>query len=272
MDKIQVKIINPRAIADAEKMAVSMARLTQRGANITSMYDFEQLLEMPYTEELVSALCDMPHPTLQKFGLINIAIIGASRRFLAQVTRHQNEVKFMSGSLQYSDYSGKAMFCVPYEMTKYDAETIHTAENALGILPSTATDYYLDGCRRDLEEYEYLAKLVGRDAAGYKMPQGMRNILVISALPYQWKHMISQRVCNRNSLETQYTLLRCWEELMGNSIMFDKCGPACTDFGYCAEGKMSCGKVNYDHYANPQEFLNTAFPLIRNQVRVSEGE
>ena len=269
MDKIQVKIINPRAIADAEKMAVSMARLTQRGANITSMYDFEQLLEMPYTEELVSALCDMPHPTLQKFGLINIAIIGASRRFLAQVTRHQNEVKFMSGSLQYSDYSGKAMFCVPYEIMQADDKS-----NAAVccVTDNYHSERYLKQCLEDLKEYEEWVPIIGRDAAGYKMPQGMRNILVISALPYQWKHMISQRVCNRNSLETQYVLLRCWEELMANSIMFDKCGPACTDFGYCAEGKMSCGKVNREHYADPQHFLNTAFPLIRNQVRVSEGE
>ena len=32
--------------------------------------------------------------------------VGASRRFLAQITRHQNEVKFMSASLQYSNYAG----------------------------------------------------------------------------------------------------------------------------------------------------------------------
>ena len=52
--------------------------------------------------------------------------------------------------------------------------------------------------------YNNLVKLVGRDAAGYAMPQGLRNVLLISATPYQWKHMISQRICNRNTLETQY--------------------------------------------------------------------
>lgn len=265
MDKIQIKIINPQAIVEAEKMAVSMARLTQRGAKISSMEDFEDLIEMPYTEDRVETLCSMPHPTLQKFGLVNIAVIGASRRFLAQITRHQNEVKFMSGSLQYSDYSGKAQFCVPYEIMEYDTKH-HQG------LPVVA-DKYLEGCLRDLHEYEELVPLVGRDAAGYKMPQGMRNILVISARPFQWKHMISQRVCNRNSLETQYVLLRCWEELIRHSVMFKYCGPACVETNRCFEGKMSCGKVCYSYYADPREFLNFAFPLIGEvPVKISEGE
>ena len=46
--------------------------------------------------------------------MITVAIVGASRRFLAQITRHQNEVKFMSASLQYSNYTGQADFAVPF--------------------------------------------------------------------------------------------------------------------------------------------------------------
>lgn len=57
-----------------------------------------------------------PHPTIQKFAVITVAIVGASRRFLAQITRHQNEVKFMSASLQYSNYTGQADFVVPYSI------------------------------------------------------------------------------------------------------------------------------------------------------------
>ncbi len=48
--------------------------------------------------------------------MITVAIVGASRRFLAQITRHQNEVKFMSASLQYSNYTGQADFAVPYSI------------------------------------------------------------------------------------------------------------------------------------------------------------
>ena len=54
----------------------------------------------------------MPHSRLEKssrlFSVITVAVVGASRRFLAQITRHQNEAKFFGASLQYSKYAGQA--------------------------------------------------------------------------------------------------------------------------------------------------------------------
>ena len=251
MNRIEVKILNPDAVSEAENMMVAMARLTQRGHNISNMDDFQELLDKPYSDNLVDSMVSLPHPTIQKFGIVNIAVVGASRRFLAQITRHQNEVKFMSGSLQYSDYSGKAQFVVPYEVTKCDT----------GKPGRHVTDFYLDGCLRDLSEYEVLVDLVGRDAAGYKMPQGMRNVLLISATPYQLKHMIRQRTCNRNTLETQYVMLLIWEQLWRLSNMYHDCGPFCTT-GTCPEGKMCCGKP-YSKLSEPTLILNDRFKYIR---------
>jgi len=267
MKNIEVKILNTEAITDAERMLVAMARMTQRAHKITNMNDFEELLKLPYSDTTVESMTSLPHPTLQKFGLVNVAIVGASRRFLAQITRHQNEVKFMSGSLQYSDYTGAAQFVVPYEVTRHDAEARDDCD------ANRLTDFYLTGCQRDLEEYEYLAKLVGNDAAGYKMPQGLRNVLLISALPFEWSHIISQRICSRNTLETQYTALLCWEVLIKHSVMFDKCGPSCIQQGKCAEGNMSCKhflhdvpveQYMYKHNCSlPRAILDTKFSLIR---------
>ena len=254
MNKIEVKIINPKAVTDAERMMVAMARLTQRGHNISNMEDFQELLDKSYSDKLVDSMVSLPHPTIQKFGIINVAVVGASRRFLAQITRHQNEVKFMSGSLQYSDYSGKAQFVVPYEVIKCDNEN-----------PGKhVTDSYLDGCLRDLSEYEDLVDLVGRDAAGYKMPQGMRNVLLISATPYQLKHMIRQRTCNRNTLETQYIMLLIWEQLWRLSNMYHDSGPFCTT-GSCPEGKMCCGKP-YSMLPKPTWILDKRFKYIRGNT------
>jgi thymidylate synthase (FAD) len=264
MKNIEVKILNPEVIVDGERMMVAMARLTQRGHSIKNMADFMDLLNKPYNEHTVHKMSDLPHPTIQKFAAINIAIVGASRRFLAQITRHQNEVKFMSGSLQYSDYSDDAQFCIPYEVI----EATHNGT----IMPHgplaasfTPTEFYIAGCRRDLEEYTQLADVVGRDAAGYKMPQGMRNVLMISALPFQWKHMIEQRSCNRNTLETQYVMLRCWEELVQHSAIFDNCGPACIStpgmYGICPEGTFTC--KSFPGACTPSEFLDKRFPLLR---------
>jgi thymidylate synthase (FAD) len=247
MNKIEVKILNPSAIEDAESMMVAMARLTQRGHNIANMQDFESMLKRPYSDSLVDSLLELPHPTIQKFGLINVVIVGASRRFLAQITRHQNEVKFMSGSLQYSDYSGTAQFCVPYEIIEADhnakAEAACFSPNNIGEL-ELLEDKYLQSCEDSLHTYEELAKIVGHDAAAYAMPQGLRNVLLMSATPFQWKHMIRQRTCNRNTLETQFIMLLVWNKLQLYSKMFSDCGPSCIARSHkgCTEGKMCCGR------------------------------
>lgn len=179
MNKIEVKVLNPEAIPQAEKMMVCAARLTQRGHSIKSMADFLELYEKHYTSKTVCGMTMLPHPTIQKFAAINVVVVGASRRFLAQVTRHQNEVKFMSASLQYSDYSGEAAFAVPYEVLERGEE-----------------EAFVTSCQTSMDSYAGAIELgLNNDAAGYIAPQALRNVLIISATPYQWKHMISQRVC-----------------------------------------------------------------------------
>lgn len=153
---------------------VFAARLTQRGQTISCMDDLLALYEQSFTDNTAAAIASLPHPTVQKFAVLTVAIVGASRRFLAQITRHQNEVKFMSASLQYSNYSGQADFAVPYE--------ILTASESIRRL-------YLESCQSDMSCYEQLCNAgIGHDAAGYATPQGLRNVLIISATPYQWKH------------------------------------------------------------------------------------
>lgn len=244
MNKIQVQILNPEAATDAEKMMVFCARLTQRGHGIHNMDDLMELKNKSYTENTVKAMCSLPHPTIQKFGVINVAIVGASRRFLAQITRHQNEVKFMSASLQYSDYSGQADFCVPYDIIKNGCEAD-----------------YLDDCKTAMEAYECAVHGgINNDAAGYLAPQGLRNILIISATPYQWKHMIKQRTCRRNTDETRYVMLLIWKKLKKLGLMFEDCGPFCMS-GACPEGKMTCGKRIGAEYG-PEEILRLDFPEV----------
>lgn len=243
MRNIEVKVINPEVVKQAEDMMVCAARMTQRGHEIRCMDDFMNLYNTPHLPKTAENMYRLPHPTIQKFVVINVAIVGASRRFLAQITRHQNEVKFMSASLQYSDYSDDAMFTVPYEISV-----------------AGKVDEYLDACREDLDRYREAAQIVGNDAAGYLMPQGMRNVLIISATPYQWKHMIGQRICNRNTTEMQYVMLRVWEELQKiNKLSFapDVTGAYCQR-GKCLEGSMCCGKPLA---GTPSKILRERFPL-----------
>lgn len=247
MRNIEVKILNPEAVSAAEQMMVFCARLTQRGHQIKNMADIENLMQKDYKPATVKNMVALPHPTIQKFGVINIAVVGASRRFLAQITRHQNEVKFMSASLQYSDYSDEGDFCVPYEILHAGLEHI-----------------YLRNCQSAMMDYKAFSAATSNDPAGYVAPQGLRNILIISATPFQLKHMISQRVCHRNTTETKYVMLKIWEELFRLSPdMFNirVTGAGCQKTTGCQEGKMCCGKPLSKHMT-PTEILKQDFPLL----------
>lgn len=249
MQSIEVKILNPEVIAESEKMMVCCARLTQRGHQINNLDDFMELYERSYQESTAKAMTKLPHPTIQKFGVINVVIVGASRRFLAQITRHQNEVKFMSASLQYSDYTDRGSFAVPYEVLEKGEEAVQT---------------YLADCQGSMFVYKMMTEREGydNDTAGYIAPQGLRNVLIMSATPYQWKHMIKQRTCNRNTKETQYVMLKIWEALYEiNPILFAEAGPFCT-VGKCLEGKMCCGRPVPK---TPGEILAQEFPLLSKE-------
>ena len=258
MKNIQIKVLNPWSLLDAEQMLATTARITQRSEKIADADDFMKVFEKEHSQDFLYDMCDLPHPTIQKFGLINVAVIGASRRFLAQITRHQNEIKFMSGSLQYSDYSkedNKTDFVIPYNY-----------------IDTPLADEYIKACKASFDVY---SKLVADgkelnisdagDAAGYAMPQGMRNVLIMSATPYQWKYMIGLRSCNRNTTETQYVLLKIWEQLFNISpAMFGKIHYGCMD-GACKEGKMACincGMKPLGTDVTPQDILADKFSKI----------
>lgn len=249
MNKIEVAVLNPEAVHQAEKMMVCAGRLTQRGHCIKDMADFLALYEKPYTEKTAMGMCQLPHSTLQRFDCINVAVIGASRRFLAQITRHQAGVTFMSGSLQYSNYSQDAAFTVPYEV-------LQKGEDAI--------DAYQAACAASMQSYiDAIQQGLDNDSAGYMAPQGLRNVLIISANPLALQHMISQRVCRRNTSETRYVMLRIWQELYPLSFLFQFCEPACMN-GNCREGIMTCN--NPVSVVTPNALLQKDFPLLAQEI------
>ena len=163
------------------------------------MEDLIQLYNRSFTKDTIKNMGQLTHPTIQKFAVITVAIVGASRRFLSQITRHQNEVKFMSASLQYSNYSGQADFVKPYEILA---------------APSAVQKLYETSFLSDINYYGQLCKTgIGHDSAGYLTPQALRNVMLISATPYQWKHMIGQRSCRRNTDEMRIVILKIWKDL-----------------------------------------------------------
>lgn len=239
MQKVEILVLNPLGVRDAERAMLAAARLTQRGHKIRGMNDFTELYNRPINEDLVEDLCGLPHVTLQKFGVVNIMVTGLSRRALAQLTRHQNEVKFMAGSLQYSDYAGSQNYVIPPGLSPEQILVLQ--------------EYY----KTASEIYDYLiGSGCSPDQAGYVMPQGFRTALMISATPYQWKHMIGQRICRRNTPEVRYIMLKIREQLTEIAPeLFGDSGPSCMK-GVCPEGKFCCGRPVEDPEAERKELEN----------------
>ena len=261
MDKIQVKVLDSHN--DPGGMMMFLAKLTQRGHNISSMEDLEKLMESSRspkasTVEYVAAL---PHGTIKRFCPITVAIVGASRRFLAQARTHQVGFNYVSASLQYSDYSGKGQFVVPYALMKYDKE--HADDISITASESMVARY-LQSCDDSMTNFDYRAETTDNDTAGYAAPQGLRNILIIQSNHEAWMNFIRLRSCNRNTNETQYVTLRIWEELLktpGGVEMFKMAGPDCM-WGACREGKMCCGKPLRQYRRDPGKLIKERWPLL----------
>ena len=81
--------------------------------------------------------------------------------------------------------------------------------------------------------------------------------------PYQWKHMIGQRTCRRNTDETRIVMLYIWQRLYKLSpILFapDLTGPFCQR-GSCMEKQMSCQNPISKLWM-PADILKTDYPLL----------
>lgn len=280
MDKIEVAVLNPHAVEDAERLMVLGARLTQRSDKIHSMEDMMALYKRSYSNQTVHTMASLPHPNIQRQAMITIAMVGISRRFWSQITRHQDDVHFVGGSLQYNDYSDSLEVVIPYEIMELDHERIGNAELEEGYHRRN----FINSCRNAINDYRgAIEQGVPHDAAGYIASFGMRQVAIMSATAWEWHHIIAQRICRRNTFETQYVMLRCWEELEKLGEIFANCGPFCTEPGGCREGKFCCmrGFITSDvmdrieQYGEsiPTAYLNVNFPLIRQkQIKEAEGK
>jgi thymidylate synthase (FAD) len=267
MDKIEVKIWRPETYKSMQLM-VGSARLTQRAEKIHNMSELEALFNKSVKTETMVAMSKLPHNNIRCFGTITMFVVGASRRFLAQITRRRIGVTFCSGSLQYSDWSEVSgeQFTIPYEILKKDVDRYGYADLEQGYYSRN----FINTCQDAMHDYKKMVSLgLNNDTAGYVAPQALRNILIIDATPQAWIEMIKQRICKRNTDETRYVLLRCWEQLYNlDPIMFAPSivMPNCYNTMICPEGAMTCGsryKRGDTVNGTPTEIIDKEFPAIR---------
>ena len=242
--------MNCQAVAEAEKNMVFAARLTQQGHKIASMDDLMELYEKSFSVQTVAAMGALPHPTIQKFAVITVAIVCASRRFLAQITRH----RIASFSVQSQRYVRLDDFRY---VTPPEIEAIPEAKAAFLASMEEDAQRYLDLAHK-LEE-GHTARLMAEgmpekqarakaskqanEDARFVLPNACETKMVVTMNARSLMNFFQLRCCNRAQWE-----IRELAEKMFTLVypvaphIFAKAGPACL-CGPCPEGKMCCGKT-----------------------------
>ena len=242
--------MNCQAVAEAEKNMVFAARLTQQGHKIASMDDLMELYEKSFSVQTIAAMGALPHPTIQKFAVITVAIVGASRRFLAQITRH----RIASFSVQSQRYVrlDDFRYVVPPEI-----EAIPEAKEAFLASMEEDAKRYLDLAHK-LEE-GHTARLMAEgmpekqarakaskqanEDARFVLPNACETKMVVTMNARSLQNFFHLRCCSRAQWEIRELAEKMFELVYPVAPhIFAKSGPACVS-GPCPEGRMCCGKT-----------------------------
>ena len=283
MKDIEVVVLN-EAHSNPAGMQLFLAKLTQRGHVIKNAKDllaeYQECVGKVREPSAICKLANLPHGTIKRFAPITIAIVGASRRFLAQARTNQVGIDYVSGSLQYSDYSEKAQFVVPYPILEREAHWRKSfpIPTDMQLRCGSPVRRYLSACEDAMDAYADIAKYTDNDTAGYVAPQGLRNILIMQGNHQSWDYFIRLRSCNRNTIETQYVTILLWKALLATQdgeSLFSKAGPDCI-YGACREGSMSCGRPLHNSHVNeymqkygcslPEAIISTNWLLLSQEV------
>ena len=223
MDKIEVKILGH----NLSGMPLFLAKLTQRGHQITCMKDLEELYESSITKVPSERLIKLPHTTIQRMCFVTVAITGLSTKALTQLRTHAKRATCISTSTQYSSYEGREdNFVMPPDLTEMQQNKMRAAYNAI------------QGWYANLIEVEKADK----DLVGYLLPQGLRKAFIMHANIDDWSYILSTRLCHRNTKEVQHICKLIYKAIRDiNPVWVSKALPKCAD-GACPEGNFCCGQ------------------------------
>ena len=227
MDKIKVTCLN-RSHEDPENFLNNIVRITF-SKKLSKTDDMaKELLDRKNDDfDLLINTIKMNHQSILEHVNVTYAIEGASRSFLAQITRHRL-FSFLSASQHYMDYSDMADFVVPVEIQKQGP---------------TYVKEYLEACKKSIEEYKSLIdKGIDHSVARQVLPNGMKNQLIITGNLRQWKNFLNLRLCGRNTSEIEYVAYLIKEDLNKYVPTIAKyMVPDCVLLNKCTQGNKSCG-------------------------------
>ena len=196
-----------------------------REALTNTMYDLTKLTDEPdscVSAKLLHFLFKAEHDSVLEHAVISFIITGASRSWLAQITRHRM-ASMTSSSQHYQDYTD-----YPFIVHK------NMADNAYANAVFKSTLYSYEKCLESgMPKEEARQVLTNAMAVNFKWTINARSL-------YNFMRL---RMCLRNVAEIRVfcdkvlSLVKVWWPEYANIL-----GPPCYTDGKCNQGFMSCGK------------------------------
>jgi thymidylate synthase (FAD) len=208
-NNIQVELL--RATSDPLEILALAVDITQK----------KELIKRQISSKTIKAIIKMNHGSVFEHLVYTFIIKGASRSFLAQMTRHRI-ASYTSGSQHYQDYSQYGASVDSLLVTNKDMK---------------------EGITQAMEAYKrMLASGVPAQEARQVLPNAMQNNLLITINARSLMNMLNLRLCNRNTQEIQIVAYKIRALVIKHcSDLWSNIGPDCF-MTKCIQGQISCGK------------------------------
>lgn len=233
---------------EPEKIIAAAAKLCYASADIDTVLDG---LDEEKTTSFLNMLSDIGHESPIEHITFTFGIEGVSRALLAQITRH----RIASFSVQSQRYVEEKdfQFVTPPEIESDPLaleifnEQMNSAINSYNKLADILKQkHYKSFLESGLSEKEALQKASKKaiEDARFVLPNACDTKMILTMNARSLLNFFKLRCCSRAQWEIKAVadeMLRLVVEVA--PTVFKKAGPSCVR-GACAEGKMTCGRMN----------------------------
>lgn len=201
----------------------------------------ENLLEQESesASKFVHRLADMGHMSPIEHVSFTFYIQGVSRAMTHQLVRHRI-ASYSQRSQRYVAHDGFD-YIVPPEL---EGKTVQTDDGEVD-----AVEYFGETMEMIAERYSRLNDALGRTGeesnqdARYVLPNACETKIFVTMNAGSLLHFFKERLCMRAQWEIR-RVANDMLKLAGDACpsIFEGAGPKCLRYGYCPEGKMTCGR------------------------------
>lgn len=249
---------------EAEKYITAAAKLCYSKSNID---DIISGIDDKNQEYYIDMLTEMGHESTLEHASYTFAIEGVSRSVLAQITRH----RIASFSVQSQRYVNMSDFkyiippaisenpealaeflaAIDDDKRRYDnLSQILKKEHFMriceerGISSDKAEEEYNSPSDKSIKEILTQASKLANEDARFILPNACETKMLMTMNARSLLNFFKLRTCQR----AQWEIRNLAEEMLrqikkASPLLFKKAGPPCVCYGFCTEGKMSCGKA-----------------------------